>query len=748
MAESSDLTWTFPLPRTHTGALLGNGRQGLMVWGEDTLHLTVSRAGFWDRRGGNAFSARTTYSELRSMLEEGDEERLWETFRAPGATAGPGWTPQTLDEPTRESGPAPGLDLGTGPTQIGGGRIEVRFAEGWRPATAHLRDSRLTVSLSRPDGAQAQVVLTQSMDHELAWLDYDTEQLGAVEVTVLSVFDVIPEQLAARGIEPPERLTDVVGFVQRLPEDEALAVVLRAVEGRIVLATALDSDPAPPARALLDLDLERELRAASSWWAHYRSGVPSVRVPDPDLQHAWDYGLQKLPGLTHPDGVAAGLQGPWFEEYQLLPWSADYHFNINVQMTYWPCMPVGAFAHLQPLWDMLRSWFDDLGRIGAEFFGADDAFLMPHAVDDTLQVIGSFWTGMIDQGCVAWMAQMAWQQFRYTGDEDHLRSVAWPLLRGAFGGYWAMLESGPHGGLELPVSVSPEYDGAALYAWGRNASFQLAALHFVTAALGEAVDVLDEAVDPRWARVAKEVPRYTRADAAAPERIALWHGQDLDRSHRHHSHLAGVHPFGTLDPSGEDRAVVSATLRRWVEMGTGEWCGWSYPWAAIIAARCGQVDAAVAYLHWWREVFTNIGDGTLISADFVGTCLHDRAHPMGFKGGVEDEVMQIEAGMGAMAAVCELLVQQRPNGLYVLPGIPRGWREADFDGIWTEGGFRIGATLSGGAITQIRVIATRAEQLRLHTGWHLVHVDGVAVAGGVVDRKLSRGEALVLTPTT
>ncbi len=54
------LSWDFPLPRTHTGILLGNGTQGLMVWGESTLNVTTGRAGFWDHRRGKLCEVRIT----------------------------------------------------------------------------------------------------------------------------------------------------------------------------------------------------------------------------------------------------------------------------------------------------------------------------------------------------------------------------------------------------------------------------------------------------------------------------------------------------------------------------------------------------------------------------------------------------------------------------------------------------------------------------------------------------------------
>ena len=33
--------------------------------------------------------------------------------------------------------------------------------------------------------------------------------------------------------------------------------------------------------------------------------------------------------------------------------------------------------------------------------------------------------------------------------------------------------------------------------------------------------------------------------------IALWEGCDLDESHRHHSHLAGLYPFDSFDASDD-----------------------------------------------------------------------------------------------------------------------------------------------------------------------------------------------------
>src|SRR5438552_16486219 len=107
-----------------------------------------------------------------------------------------------------------------------------------------------------------------------------------------------------------------------------------------------------------------------------------------------------------------------------------------------------------------------------------------------------------------------------------------------------MLYCTPVGSLVHPVAVNPEYRGCRMDAWGRNASFQLAALHATVRALQSTARVLREPSDPRWTEVAERLPLYqtitgpSHREAAddVNERIALWQGQDLEASHRHHSH--------------------------------------------------------------------------------------------------------------------------------------------------------------------------------------------------------------------
>ncbi|MBN8523788.1 MAG: hypothetical protein J0M02_00290 [Planctomycetes bacterium] len=721
------VNWSFPLPRATAGVPLGNGNVGVLVWGDASLHLTLARAGFWDRRGGTPFRSRTTYRDLRRLLEAGDEAGVRAAFAPP------------------DGQPAQGRLL----QQHGGARFVLSLS-GWHPerAVLDLAAGLLRVEWTGPRAVTACMSIDLAMQGEAVWCAWD-EALAGMGVACVPAGELQRDDRAERGIVPPEISVDADGgggcVVQRLPADPALAIAWR-VQGRsLALATALggsmDEDPAVSARSRCADDPGEARRRSAAWWSAYWADVPRFDLPDAIVQQAVDLGLWKQAGLTPPQGVAAALQGPWMEDHRPPPWANDYHFNINVEMVYGPCLPTNRAAHLDPLWRMLRAWLPELRANAAAFFGAPDALMLPHAVDDGCRVVGSFWTGTIDHACTAWVALMAWEHWRHTRDRRVLEEIAWPLLAGAFGGYHAMCEE-REGRLSLPVSVSPEYNGCGMDAWGRDASFQLAAAHAVTRALQQAAAELGRPIDPRWADLRSRLPRWTTF--GSPQRIALWQGRDLECSHRHHSHLAGIWPFKTIDPVAE-REVVEASLKHWTRHGAGAWSGWCIPWAAVLCARCGAADAAVAWLHWWQAAFTNCGHGTLHDGVEAGLTALSGPWPLRPQASRDGELMQLDAAMGVLWAVCELLVQDRDDHLAILPSVPEAWADASFDGIRTPGAFLVGATVRRRRVDEVRVLSTTGGELAIAPNLGPAFtVDGVHHEGTLLRVPTAPGQHLVL----
>jgi hypothetical protein len=621
--------------------------------------------------------------------------------------------------------------------------------------------------LASPNGEEVQITIAVAvtedapMQPEVAWIGVPSSLRGQIEARLRPSWEWIHEELVRVGVEPPTTWSEANagGFHQTLPEDPGLAVAWCDRGNELVIATALGAEPAPQARKLAETaDMAALSTTSCEWWERYWSQVPTLSLPDETLMRLWYYGLVKQAGLTTPHGVAATLQGPWMEENRLPPWSNDYHFNINLQMIYWTCLSSNRTEHLQPLWDMVRNWLPDLRALGQEFFGVPDAIMLPHAVDDRGRTVDTFWHGTIDHACPSWIALLAWLHYRYSGDTEVLRDIAWPLLTGSFGGYWAMAEETKDNDgtrhMTLPVSVSPEYGEGGDGFWGANASFQLAAAHMVARILPQAAAVLGEPTDPRWAQLDAALPPYAAINVPLgvwdtpgrpPKyRIGIWDGQDLEFSHRHQSHLAGIYPFGTVDPFDPQHAeIVDFTLGHWQQLGSGGWCSWAMPWVSTLCARAGYGDAALVWLRWQVENCENEGHnlspgGTRGAFNSWGGWHEARTRHT-------DEIMQLDANLGIVTALHELCVQCCGDEIRVLPSLPYRLPDFSFDRIGTEGGFLVGATVQDRKITEIRIHSTRGGRLRLRHGlgesWQW---DGQAYDEEVFVTETQPGQSLVL----
>jgi len=736
--DTKFLIWNFPLNRTHTGILLGNGTQGLMIWGkENQLNITIGRAGFWDHRGGNEFSARTTYKDVKKLLEASDEAGLRKAFEVPKKKEGQPREPQ----------------------QIGGGVLMITFPDEYKLTTGKLflANGEIKIILHDDIGRERTITIGQDPMTELAWIDIPSDLAGKVKVTLKAAFEneKVAQRMEQVGIAPPSYWHDrgLSGFTQTLPDDLPLSITYKASKNRIYVKSLLGNNIDGLKKSLESINTA-PIESRNQWWKNYWADVPKINLPDPMLQEIVDYGLYKQACSTPPQGIACALQGPFMEEYQLPPWSNDYHFNINIEMIYTPALASNRASHLNPVWNMMKAWMPQMKTNGEKFFGREGALMLPHAVDDRCRVVGTFWTGTIDHACTAWMGYLAWQHYSYTMDETVLKETAYPLLVGAFEGYWAMLEEVSDGAGEkrfsLPVSVSPEFRGDAMNAWGRDASFQLAALHKVAKVLPLAAKKLNKAIDPRWADVSKRLPQYStwQDTPSSKKRIALWDGQDLVESHRHHSHLGSVYPFVTVDPAAaEHKEVVQASISQWVYRGMGTWTGWCVPWASALFARTGNSEAAVSTLHYWNENFVNEGRGTLHNSNKPGASVF--FHPVYDKlpeGTPNNEIMQLDAGFGALSAVYELLVQNREDGIYVLPNLHFQWKELSFENIRTEGAFQISAKVTQGKVKEIKVKSLAGGTLRLSHGLgDRFLVNGKQFTGSKLEKECVAGEEILLT---
>ena len=53
-----NITFSFPLTRPHCGIPLANGNFGALIWGKETLCVTVNQSDLWDHRNGRLIDSR------------------------------------------------------------------------------------------------------------------------------------------------------------------------------------------------------------------------------------------------------------------------------------------------------------------------------------------------------------------------------------------------------------------------------------------------------------------------------------------------------------------------------------------------------------------------------------------------------------------------------------------------------------------------------------------------------------------
>ena len=543
-------------------------------------------------------------------------------------------------------------------------------------------------------------------------------------------WDFLGDHLRSIGHQPPEMFEEsaMTGWVQELPADSCLCLACSRLPGGLAIAAVYGETP-EAAKANTGALLERVERegmdgvvgSTESWWRDYWKKIPQVDLPSKEAEEVYYYGLFKFAGMTkeHP----APLQGPWVEEYLMPDCSNDYHFNINVQMCYWPAYAGNCLELLKPLFDRLKEWEPKMRRNARLLFGVEDGLFLPMAVSDRGEWVGNFWPSFTDYATTGWAAHLMWLYYRYSLDTDFLRETAYPFMKGSMRVYEAVLEE-EDGRMVLPMSTAPEYNWwAGFKGAGKNPSFQLACIHFLLESLITAADLLD--VDPEdaaaWRRLKEKVPHYstfTEPDMKRSEspggnpsglpRIAVLEGQDLELSHRHHSHLAALHPFDTLDPEEESFSrLLEPTLYHWLQTGPGHWIAFSFVWASLIYSR--MKDGEAAYLHYdlWHRVFTNEYRGAV-----------ELALPSGLTtwtaGESKYNPMQMDAAMGAVNAIQEMLLHTVRGRLRVFPAIPRAWQKAvSFKKMRAEGAFLVSAKMKECRIVKVEVFSEKGAVLRL-----------------------------------
>ena len=736
--ERSDPTWTELPTKWYESAFVGNGKLGAMVSvdpASQQLQLALGSSAVWDDRpAGAPFSVEpdnfvcnrprlplgrfVLASPGAALAGDGFGMRLnlWDaevTGAAATASGGRvGW--RVFAHAVYDEADVLAVELTHGGNGTAAAAAAAADAWRWEPAPAestwksrcegYVENPPITNVTMPGDGAE---VWTQAhllgTEHATAFLAVPGGKAGSSSSSSSS-----SSTLGGQG--------DVTSSVMYV----STSSVLGAGQGAAAALGAVRAAAAAGHAALL--------ASHRSWWHDYYPRS-FLTLAEPMIESFYWTQMYKLASATRADRVVYDLMGPWYVDRTDWP---DLHWDLNLQLTYWPMFTSNRLDLVNSLTGLLDAETPNLVRNVPVEWRADAAAAPAGASSLELQET-CYWNHGVEfngtclttpptvTGNLLWVMQLWHNVYRYKGHAAAELARLFPLLARAVNYYRYISYNGtaevsgpadaaapvaaaqPSPVLHLNATMSPEYASVgdcnydvALLRWGLGAALGAfdapgAAAGGGGAALPAAMAAAYEAAGDvaRWRDMAARLTPYPTDEATG---FLIGEGMPLAHGHRHFSHLMMLFPLKSLDlgdggggdgggAATPDAAVARKSLDHWLGLTDGL-TGFCRTAASSMNVMLGRRPAARTNLTYLLDSY--ILPNTMYHEGEQGACG--------------------ETPPAAASAVMDWLLMEWGGVTRVFPGVDDGaTADAAFAGLLAPGGFEFTAQRRDNATSFVAV---------------------------------------------
>ncbi|MDO7085574.1 glycoside hydrolase family 95 protein [Pseudocolwellia sp. AS88] len=413
---------------------------------------------------------------------------------------------------------------------------------------------------------------------------------------------------------------------------------------------------------------------------------------------AFQFGRYMLICSSRAGTLPPHLQGIW-NVYDKPPWASQYLHDTNVQMAYAPVFS----ANLPELFDSYVNYFKAYMPKQKLYANQYIKEFNPSQLDANGDNgwSGPFWTNPYNVpgkskvagfGTGGWIAQMFWDYYDFTRDEQLLAETVYPIMYEQ-ANFTSRFVQDIDGALLAKPSSSPEqkirntigttFDQQMFYENHHNT---------LTAA-----EVLGRS-DSRLAIYEHQLPLLEPIQIGKSGHIKEFRQEEFygdfsdiyDPHHRHASMVLGLYPGQLVNdktPAWLDAAKVSLNLRTRVSN-----IGWARAERIAMLARIHDGEEAYAYYKDFLE----------------GNLMHNL-----FNDHRGDPLFQADGNYGATAGVAEMLLQSQDHVVSPLVAVPSAWASGSYRGLLARGNFEVSAQWSNKQLNHLDVVSKAGGLLAL-----------------------------------